>query len=276
MQYTLFSRLSICFLALSFAGCAELQKNIQTPSVQFAGIEPKNASLYETTVDFLIHVENPNPISLPVQALSYSVDINGKKMLSGSAQPGIQIPAKAGTDLRIPVEVRYEEFLNGLQELMHKDSLGYSIKGDIDLGFFKLPYEAGGTIPLPKLPQIQLKTINVNKFAFDGIEAAMRLSIKNANDFPLKAGSLSYELLLNKIATVSGESAKAIDVAPKSDSTLEIITRFSLLELGRVLETFKQGNSVNATLTGQIEIPVTDSESKSIPFSWSGETPIMR
>jgi LEA14-like dessication related protein len=197
-------------------------------------------------------------------------------MLSGSAQPGIEIAAKAGTELTVPVVVRYEDFLDGLQQLMHEDSFTYSIKGEVDLGFFKLPYDAGGTIALPKLPQIELKAINVKKISFDGIQTAMQFSISNANDFPLNANSLSYKILLNKIATVSGKNTEAINVPAKSDGTIEVISTISLFELGKVLETFKQDNAINTTVKGEINIPITGKESKSIPFSWSGETAIVR
>ncbi|MGD8592253.1 MAG: LEA type 2 family protein [Gammaproteobacteria bacterium] len=261
---------------LFLGGCAGLEKHIQTPTVHYAGNHIKNVSLYDASVDFLIHVDNPNPISLPVQGLNYTVDINNKKMLSGSAQPGTQIPAISGIDISLPVVIRYEEFLDGLQQLMHQDSYAYAIKGDIDLGFFKVPYHASGSIPLPKLPQIQLKSISVEKFSFDGIETAMRFSINNANDFPLVANGLSYQLLLNNIATLSGNNTDAINVAAKSDSTFEIISKFSLMELGKVLDTLRKSNSVNATLKGELDVPAADNQTKSIPFSWSGETAIVR
>jgi LEA14-like dessication related protein len=233
-------------------------------------------SLYDASIDFLIHVDNPNPISLPVQGLNYTVDINDKKMLSGSAHPGTQIPAKSGIDINLPVVIRYEEFLDGLQQLMHHDSFAYAIKGEIDLGFFKVPYNASGSIPLPKLPQIQLKAINVERFTFDGIQTAMQFTISNTNDFALAANGLSYQLLLNNIATLSGENTDAINVPAKSDSTFEISSKFSFLELGKVLDTLRRSNSVNATLKGELDVPVTDSKSKHIPFSWSGQTAIIR
>jgi LEA14-like dessication related protein len=261
---------------LFFAGCAALEQHIQTPTVQYAGNHINNVSLYDASIDFLIHVDNPNPISLPIQGLNYTVDINNKKMLSGSAQPGTQIPAKSGIDISLPVVIRYEEFLDGLQQLKDQDSFAYAIKGEIDLGFFKLPYSASGAIPLPKLPQIQLKSINVQKFALDGIETAMQFSINNSNEFALVANGLSYQLLLNNIATLSGKNTDAINVPPKSDGTIEITSKFSLLELGKVLDNFRQGNNINATLKGELNVPMANEESKSIPFSWSGETAIVR
>jgi len=83
-------------------------------------------------------------------------------------------------------------------------------------------------------------------------------------------------LLLNNIATLSGKNTEAIKVPAKSDGTIEISTTFSLLELGKVLDTFRQSNNVNATLNGELNIPVTDEQSKHIPFSWSGQTAIVR
>lgn len=276
MHYSLFTRLSIIVFIVSFAGCAGLEKHIQTPTVHFAGSKIKSASLYDAAIDFIIRVDNPNPIALPIHGLNYTVDINGTKMLSGSAQPGTELAAKTGTELTVPVVVRYEEFLDGLQQLMHEESFTYAIKGDVDLGFFKLPYNAGGTIALPKLPQIKLKTINVKKISFNGIQTAMQFSISNSNDFPINANSLSYEILLNKIATVSGKNTGAIRVPGKSDGTVEVLSTIGLLELGKVLDSFKQDSSINTTLKGEITIPTIGNETKNIPFSWSGETAIMR
>lgn len=276
MHYSLFTRISIVVFVLSFAGCAGLEKHIQTPTVHFAGSKIKNASLYDASIDFLIRVDNPNPIALPIHGLNYTVDINGTKMLSGSAQPGTELAAKTDTELTVPVVVRYEEFLDGLQQLVREDSFTYSIKGDIDLGFFKLPYNAGGTIDLPDLPQVKLKTINVKKISFNGIETAMQFSISNSNDFPINANSLSYEILLNKIATVSGKNTEVINIPPQSDGTVEVISTIGLLELGKVLDSLKQDSSINTTVKGEINIPTLGNETKNIPFSWSGETAIMR
>ena len=263
-------------IALSLFGCAGLEKHVQTPTVQYAGSHIKRASLYDATIDFLIHVDNPNPIGLPVHGLSYTLDINQKKLLSGSAQQGTRIPANSGVDLSLPIVIRYEDFLEGLQQLVHQDAFAYTIKGELDLGVVKLPYNASGSIGLPKLPQIQLKAINVKRFALDGIETSMQFGINNANDFALIANSLSYQLKLNNLATVSGNNTEAINIPPKSDGTVEIASKFSLLELSKVLNTLKQGNNINAELTGELDIPIAENQSKSIPFSWSGETAIFR
>ncbi|KPJ96506.1 MAG: hypothetical protein AMJ53_00525 [Gammaproteobacteria bacterium SG8_11] len=276
MQYSYFLKFAILTVVFSLFACAGLEKHIQTPTVKYAGSRVNNATLYDANVDFLIHVDNPNPIGLTVQGLNYNLDINNKKLLSGSAQPGTEVPAREGVDLSVPVLIRYEDILDGLQELLQKDTLDYALKGEIDLGFFKLPYSTSGTIPLPQLPQIQLKAINIKRLAFDGVETVMQFSIDNNNDFALSASGLSYELLLNNIATVTGANTTAIDVPPQSDGTFEIISKFSLQQLSKVLDTFRKGDSVNAELNGQLEIPVTDKQNKQIPFSWSGETAIFR
>ena len=104
----------------------------------------------------------------------------------------------------------------------------------------------------------------------------MQFGINNANDFALIANSLSYQLKLNNLATVSGNNTEAINIPPKSDGTVEIASKFSLLELSKVLNTLKQGNNINAELTGELDIPIAENQSKSIPFSWSGETAIFR
>ena len=62
MNYSIITKLSILLVALAIAGCAGLEKHIQMPTVHYAGSKIKNANLNQATVDFLIRVENPNPI----------------------------------------------------------------------------------------------------------------------------------------------------------------------------------------------------------------------
>jgi len=279
IMYMRNSRL-ITFATLSFLllqyGCALLEKNIQTPTVEFAGSRLESASLHDAKLNFLIHVENPNPVALPIQGLNYSLDINHKKLLSGSAQQGTRIPAESGIDLSLPIVIRYEDFLEGLHQLQQQNSFEYTLQGDVNLGILQVPYSASGSIPLPKLPQITLKTIKVRRFTLEGIETAMLFNVSNANDFPVRADGMSYQLLLDNVTTVSGENTQAIDVPPHSNSTIEINNKLNLTELGKVFDTFRQGHNIKTQLTGQLNIPVAGQQNKTIPFSWSGDTSIFR
>ena len=274
MQKPLLTKYIIVAILLSLIGCAALENHLQKPTVQYAGSHLVSATLYDAELNFLIHVDNPNPIGLPIQGLNYSLDINHKKLLSGSAQHDAQIPANSGIDLSLPVVIRYEDFLEGLLQLKDQDAFEYTLQGDIDLGVFQLPYHASGTLPLPKLPQIRLKSIKVQRYTLENIETSIQINIANGNDFALRANGLTYQLLLNNIATISGESSQAIDVPAHSDATVAINNKFNLVELGKVFDIFRRGNNVNAVLTGQLDIPVANEQNKLIPFSWSGDTDI--
>lgn len=258
------------------SGCAILEKQIQTPTVKFAGGRLESASLHDAKLNFLIHVENPNPIALPIQGLNYSLDINHKKLLSGSTQQGTRIPANSGVELSLPIVIRYEDFLEGLQQLQKQNSFEYTLQGDVNLGVLQVPYSASGSFPLPKLPQITLHSIKVRRITLEGIETAMQFKINNGNDFPVRANSLSYKLLLNDITTITGENARAIDVPAHSDSIIEISNTFNLGQLGKVFDTLRHGSNIKAALTGHLNIPITDQQTKTIPFSWSGNTAISR
>lgn len=276
MRHTHLTRSISLIVLFSLVGCAALEKHVQKPSVKYAGSQVKSASLYNATIDFLLHVDNPNPVSLPIQGLSYTLDINNKKFLSGAAQHGTRIPANSAVDLSLPIVINYEDFLESLQQLLQQDSFAYTISGELDFGLIKLPYSASGSLPLPKLPQIKLAAFKVKKFSFDGVETVMQFRINNANQFVLNANNLSYEVLLNDIATVSGKNAQGIHIPAQGAGTVEISNKFSLLELGRVLESLRKDNHINTSLKGQLEIPVTENQSKNIPFSWSGQTDIIR
>lgn len=268
-----FTTTLLLFLA---SGCALLEQHIQAPTVKYAGSRLDSVSLHDAKLNFLIHVDNPNPIDLPIQGLNYSLDINHKKLLSGLAQQGTRIPANAGVDLSLPIVIRYEDFLEGLQQLQHQDSFEYTLQGDINLGVMQLPYSASGSLPLPKLPHIKLKSIKVQRFTLEGIETLLKLTISNANDFPVRANGLSYQLLLNNIATVSGENTQTINVPAHSDSTIEISNKLNLVQLGKVFDNFRRDKSMKAALTGQLSVPVDEQESKTIPFNWTGDAAISR
>lgn len=264
------------FLVITLWSCSALEKHVKAPSVQFAGSQIESASLYDANVNFILRVDNPNAVSIPLQGIKYTLNINGIKMLSGTTQHGASIPAQGSTDLLIPTTIRYEDFLESLHQLISNDAFDYALSGEVDLGIINIPYSASGSMKLPKLPKVALRDIKITHFGLDGIKTVMHVGISNSNDFPINFNGLSYQLQLNQQSTLVGKSVQAIDTQANGETTIEVASEFSFRELGQVLDAIRREQKIQASFNGELSMQSVGGTSKKLPFTWSGETPLLR
>jgi LEA14-like dessication related protein len=149
----LFRRVVAILPALALWGCATMTGGLEAPRVHVSAIELREATLFEQVYDIRLRVQNPNNQDLPVQGLSFELEINGTTFARGGSAEAVVIP-------RLSSGIVQVEAISGLggilQQLMKLQgaapkSVAYRISGAAFVGAegWRLPFEDRGEFQLP-------------------------------------------------------------------------------------------------------------------------------
>jgi LEA14-like dessication related protein len=160
--------LCIVLMAAFFAGC-ETTPDIpydQNPVVQLQAVRIGGVELDYVTLLFDIEIDNPYPVSLPIQRLRYALVSEGHTFLTATVFDNVAVPANMKRVLTLEDEVTYVRLLRALRSepgstIPLKAELTLSLDAP-RLGWINLHAEKEGNILLPESPQITVegKTYN--------------------------------------------------------------------------------------------------------------------
>ena len=162
---------SFVFSSAFFAGC-ETTRDVQydrQPAAQLKAMRFGDVELDYVTLLFDVEVDNPYPVSLPLQRLSYALVSDGHTFLTATAFDNVTVPPNTKKVLTLPDEVTYARLL---QALGSKPGSTIPFKADLTLsldtpgsGWTNLHVENEGSIVLPESPEI-----NVEGKTYDAVD----------------------------------------------------------------------------------------------------------
>lgn len=139
-------------LALAVSGCTGLHRYADPPHVTLAGIRLLDLTLFEQRYLLALRVQNPNSVELPIEGMSYTLDVNGAEFARGVSNRKTTIPAFGEQVLHISVVANV---LSTLDQLRHwrqwpPQNLDYQLKGKVQVANIavSLPFEYSGKISL--------------------------------------------------------------------------------------------------------------------------------
>ncbi|EAR21803.1 LEA type 2 family protein, partial [Nitrococcus mobilis] len=80
-------------LVVAVAGCAGLYQYADPPRVTLAGIRILDLNLFEQRYQLALRVQNPNRFDLPIERMSYTLEVNGSEFAHGVNNQKNTIPA---------------------------------------------------------------------------------------------------------------------------------------------------------------------------------------
>lgn len=132
------ARISIVLAALLLGACATLRQDFKEPGVALVSITPQIRNLFAPEFDIVLHVTNPNRDALEIVGLSYTIHLQGNKVIDGVASELPIIPAYGEADVRLRAVVDLMSGLNLLGDLLGQPDgqVAFELNADIDLGTF--------------------------------------------------------------------------------------------------------------------------------------------
>lgn len=139
------------------SACASWSPNYQTPQVNVTNLAlaPESVGIAPRFIIGL-QIINPNRTALPLNGMSYSVEVDNTRILSGATADLPRVPGYGTADFTVeasPDLLGSARLLNRLLS-QQTDGLDYTFKAKLDVGTF-LPFvtlEESGTLTLPKTP----------------------------------------------------------------------------------------------------------------------------
>ena len=139
--------------------CATLSPYKESPRVSLVSIQPQGMSVLEQRFGLQLRILNPNDTAIPVEGLSYSVEINNREFAYGASPQAVDIPAFG--EALLDVEV-ISSLLNVVQQLQAlntetRSSLNYRLSGKISLANSpaSLPFDNSGVLDYKPAAEVQ-------------------------------------------------------------------------------------------------------------------------
>ncbi|KAH7681179.1 LEA14-like protein [Dioscorea alata] len=229
------------------------------PTVEVTGIHITQISLekVEFVVDIL--VTNPTPLPIPLTDINYSVESDGRKLVSGLIPDAGTIHGHGSETVKIPVTLIFNDIKNILLDVRPGSIIPYKLKVEfiVDIPVFgklTLPLEKTGEIPIPCKPDIDLVKISFDKFTFEETVATLHLKLENKNDFELGLTGLDCEIWLSDMNIGSVELKKSEKIEKHGTGSVEIPISFRPKDFGTSLWNMISGKGIGYTLKGYLYV----------------------
>src|SRR5574341_2613831 len=257
------------------SGCAGLEqallKGFMKPEVQVVSAEPTAIDFEGLTVAVDLRVQNPNAIGLRARGFSWQVDVEGSRVASGDAPGGLTLPANGAATSRVTALLRFADLRSLARLAESRDDVALRVAGDVSvetpIGPVSVPWSWTGSLPVPRLPRVELGGIRFCRQTFGETEVLVRLRVQNPNAFPLPPSSvkLNVELAGERVAQAASQQLAALGAG--DSATLDVPVRVSLLGAGRALMGAR-GRPIAVAARGTAGFGWMQ-----LPFSVSGELP---
>jgi LEA14-like dessication related protein len=136
-------------LVLSGTGCS-LFAHWQTPTLSVVNIQIGHSDLWQQHLLVRMSVHNPNDRELPVQGLSYTLDVNGEEAAHGESGASFVVPALGDAEFDMNVTANAAATLIRMFT-RNSGSVQYRIRGKVELsaGMVRsVPFDQQGELQL--------------------------------------------------------------------------------------------------------------------------------
>ena len=136
--------------AALLSACATLSPYKESPRVSLVSIQPNEMTVLEQRFVLQLRILNPNDIAIPVEGLSYAIEINEREFAYGVSRQAVEIPAFGEALLDVEVVSNLLNVVQQLQALQGNTGgkLRYRLSGKISLANSpaSLPFDYSGVL----------------------------------------------------------------------------------------------------------------------------------
>jgi LEA14-like dessication related protein len=137
-------------LLVILAGCASLMVNFEEPQVSLTSFRVLPGNAIVPTFEIGLHITNPNRSVLKLGGVSYNVELEGYRIISGVSNELPQIEAYGEGDLLLEARPDLINTINLFTQLINgsRDSFGFKLEAQLDVGTLlpKIRVEKSGQI----------------------------------------------------------------------------------------------------------------------------------
>jgi LEA14-like dessication related protein len=229
------------------------------PTAQVEGVRLTGLDFNGVDLVFDVDVDNPNAFSIDLADFDYDLQLFEQSFLKGRQSAGVNLAAKDGSRIQVPLRLGFKQLLNSYQQLKRADQASYRL--DLGLGFkmpvigsLRLPVVFEGEFPVPKIPDFSIKSLAVKRLTLNQAEVLLQLGVENPNSFSLMLQQLDYHLKLNGAVIGKGLIRQPVDITQGGRGVVSIPLSIDLAQAGRGLYSALLGLSdLHYELNGSVQ-----------------------
>lgn len=236
-----------------------LKGSLEAPEVISERIKVRKMDFDYIYFDADIELYNPNPVDLKMDGFNYTIDVQGKKLIRGDNN-GLNITPEGNAKVHLPFKVRIDNLVKLLPDMFSKDELEYkfstelTLHGPLGMKWTK-PVTMTKTVATPKLPEIKMPSIRLDKIDLKGFRIKVELPIMNPNVFGVNINHLHGALVINGLKPFEIGTDKITQLAGKEETRVEIPVSFSWDSASRsLLSIVESGGLPDIQLEGSWEL----------------------
>ena len=264
------------FLAL-LGGCAGLRDALdpRPPEVTLVGAELTGVSFNYAELVVDVAIDNPNAIAIDLAGFDYRLRADGRTLLEGEQDSGLELAAQDRTTISIPLRIAFGNLAGVLGSLSGRDAIDYDVRLGLDfdvpvLGRRHAVVETEGTLPVPQRPRISLRSLQLQRLDFGGAELRASLDIANPNAFALRLERLDYRLEVNGEAWARGSTTAPLRVAPEGRGTLTLSLAVDFEQVGsRAYTLLARGQPLDYRLRATLQASAEEDWPSRLELPWS-------
>lgn len=261
-------------VAVPASGCATLlnliRQVLQEPTVEITKMTLKEVSLTSITSQFAARITNPNPFGFALDGLDYALSIGGARFASGSAPGGVKLKPEGAATTTFDVSFDLGKTASAILDLLSKKVVDYTV--DTTFHFkapkpapqqsFAIPTSYSGSMPMPVVPRIEVKSFDVRNISLDGVTFRVTSAVKNTNDFAIPIDKLGFDVKLGGRRVLSNKTVDGMNLGANRSSNVPVDFEVGLTALGlTAVELAQKPNLrwevVSKLTSGPLAVPFT-------------------
>jgi len=231
---------------------------VELPSIAFEGARLDELKFSEARLTFTARVDNPNPFPLSVSRVRFALLLEGRPAAQGQLDTAFAIPPASAAppvdpaapaalvpgegSITFPVAIRFGALPGFAKVMAAQREAAYALSGAVAFstpsGMVEVPIQAGGVIPIPKRPDVQVARFQLRSASPTRIVLELRIRVGNTNVFPLPSARLDYTLYVSgrDVARATGRLESPLGVGETAEILIPI--EISPLKVGKAAARF--------------------------------------
>ncbi|MET0067298.1 MAG: LEA type 2 family protein [Candidatus Thiodiazotropha sp.] len=250
-------------LQLLLSGCSSLGEigqvlEGQKPTARVEGLSLTGLDMNGVDIRFDVQVDNPNPVVIALKGLDYDLKLFGSSFLQGDQPMAMNLAAKGRTRVQLPVRLGFKQLLSSYEQLRNAREVSYAL--DLGMGFevpllgrVRVPVTYRGRYPIPEMPELSLRSLDVQRITLSGARLLLQLEVDNPNDFSLLLDQLDYRLKLNGYNAGGGLTDQVIRVDKSGKGTLTLPLDLDFAQAGQGLYSALLSQRIRYDLSGSMQ-----------------------
>ncbi len=232
INVVLLAGLTMAGMVLGGCGNRQVVRETKTepyikPSLEFRGIAFEEQSFDGMSVIFKFALIPKDKRPASIKACSYDFEFEGADTIHGKIKTPEQLASGAEIKLVSKLAIPWPKDKGKVMAFLERKRVPYKFKLQCGLdtidGPLVLNGADAGTIPLPKLPQMDVNQANAERFG-DGSEVRINfeLSMLNENPFKIRLDKIVYKVLLDGSEVTKGQIPLAEIIPASAEFTYDV------------------------------------------------------